>query len=94
MPGPDAADNKVRRALTRLKGEYALTAAEMKELVKARAAQLVVEGDDKVALDAAKFMAGFPDVGLTGTSTRVNVAVGVFSDETNKVLASATEEQL
>jgi hypothetical protein len=86
------ADTKVRRALKELKAQYELGAEELKALVKAKATKLAVEGDDKVALDACKFLGQMPDVGLTQTYAKVNVAVGVFSDETKKVLSSIDED--
>lgn len=78
-----------REALRKLNREYELNDAELRQLVKGKAVELALQSDDlKLSLDATKLIAQMPDVGLTGSAAKVNIAVGVFSDETNKVLAS------
>jgi hypothetical protein len=81
-------DSKARKALAEVLKEYSLTNEEIRGLIKAKGVQIALEGeDDKAKLAALKLLAGVPGVDLLPSAkTQVNVGVGVFSEETQRVL--------
>lgn len=83
-----AADNKARRKLATLMGDFQLEDKEIAALVKGTLVQKLVDSDDdKVQMEAAKQLAGMPGVGLTSSFAKVAVNVAVLSDETATVLS-------
>lgn len=86
-------DPAVMEAAKSLIRRYRFSAAERKELARAKLNQIMLEGEDKVALQAVKLIGEDVEVGLTvHGGPQVNVAVGVFSQDAAQVLDKATGE--
>ena len=86
-------DPAVMEAAKSLIRRYKFSAAERKELARAKLNQIMLEGEDKVALQAVKLIGEDSEVGLTvHGGPQVNVSVGVFSQDAAQVLDKASED--
>lgn len=81
----------VRKDLTRLLDDYTIAAEHRKAAVRATTNKILLEGNFKEQLDAAKIIAADPEVGLSGPSTLVQVNNNNIIPEPIRALADSVD---
>jgi hypothetical protein len=78
------------RALDLIRG-YKMTAEMRKSLTRAKLNQILLDGDTKDSLAAAKIISEDPEVALTSHAPQATINLGVFGDDTKVVLDNLPE---